>query len=1029
MKHYLTFLLLALLTAFCPMAMIGQDVVSQQSDLSQTLASLQQDLDQLGQRISTYDDIELYDYEFQEAGNRVKSLAIAINKEDPLYETYDACNREFYQIQKRIEDLKEEHERQQNYDALMGRFQNTLQQLSTYKTQGERYVNQHMSDSLVIVKKKAGNVYNKAAMEASTQREVVNNDAALSQLWDNIEEYNADIEALECGPQGKLYEILFRVFMVAAAFALIINMMQSKIKAKKMAKTAQKQMQNFMGNSDTPVLVFIFTLMFAIAPSLKAQDLVLDYPRLSQELDTIFVDFKLMDNGQKMNVGTVDKSAISLEEIGYNGKENITLADVLDIRNYDPDYAAGNYSMVVIVDRSVTQERIEAQRNALTELFQGFPKAHFYVTAMDGSRTPTATIHNSYQLISWMDSCFSKPSEEPKFIYKALASVIEEISGGETHDFYPEVPYNNELADNTKKTLLVLTDGVYMNDNGEYIGGEEFFRIKMSLINSRGDGTPYQVNYIYFGDDFKLSDFQNEIQYVSKQDDRFFPKFDFQALKEYLVMRPDPMAMDYRMVILNPSRKLYDGQKITLHAFYEANGMEAYGFKNFTMGSLLHPMAVKTNTSVAVEIWVGCIVSGLVIILLLYLVFRILIPRMKNRFFKKRFVKTFVKANTLPRRASDYVGQKCYYCKDSFAPGDMIVTKCEHTMHYECWKENGHQCPEYGKSCDEGRFFYNEDHPWDKRNAPFYLKPMLVGAFVGLVAWVVFRGTTINTLFHSLIGDLVALSGKVGIDSSGKAFVDKIHDLLFFCTVVAGIVTLGASWLVERRKKTTPRVLFIVLRAFIGALAGFLAGLVGAMVAMATGKDYNCFIVDIIPWLLMGLLVGLVVSYKTHISVKRSMVWGLLFAFFGFCVLYLFSFDDSNFQFQNIGLLASFLCMTAVMLFSGGLCAFMAVPDRVSERYFLQIEGTPKTRDVAIYKWMNRVGGYRVVTIGRSDRCYIDMDWDDTPGLDGVQAEVYIENDRPYYKDMATNQAKPLKHGSSFIVGKTTFTYLEKDCI
>lgn len=1029
MKRFFTFLFLTFFAAFSPMALIAQDAMPQQPDLGQTLASLQQDLDQLGQRISTYDDIEVYDYEFQEAGNRVKSLAIAINKEDPLYETYNACNREFYQIQKRIDGLKEEHGRQQQYDALMNRFQNTLQQLSAYKTQGEKYVNQRQSDSLMIVKKKAGNAYNKAAIEASAQRETINNDAALSQLWDNIEAYNSDIESLECSSKGKLYEMLFRIVMVVAAFLLVFNMVQSKLKAKKMAKTAQKQMQNFMGNSDTPVLMLIFTLMFVIAPSLKAQDLVLEYPRLSQDLDTIFVDFKLVDNGQKMNVGIVDKSAITLEEVGYNGKKDISLVDVLDVRNYDPDYATGNYSMIVLVDRSVTEEKLEAQRNALTELFQGFPKAHFYVTAMDATRTPTATIQNSYQLISWMDSCFRTPSTDQKFIYKALASVIEELSGSEAHDFYPEVPYNPELADKTKKTLLVLTDGVYMNENGEYIGGEEFFRIKMSLINSRGDVAPLQVNYLYFGDDFRRDDFQNEVQYVSKQDDKFFPKYDFQALKEYLVMRPDPTGMDYRMVILNPSRKLYDGQKIALHAYYEANGVEAYGFKNFTMGSLLHPMAVKTNKSAVVEIWVGCIVSGLVIILLLYLVFRILIPRMKHRKFKRRYVKTFVKANTLPRRASDYVGQKCYYCKDNFVPGDQIVTKCEHTMHYECWKENGHQCPEYGKTCNEGRFFYNEDHPWDKRNVPFYLKSMLAGAFVGLVAWIVFRGTTVNTLFHSLIGDLVALSGKVGIDSSGKAFVDKIHDLLFFCTVVGGIVTFGASWLVERRKKTTPRVLFIVLRAFLGALAGFLAGLVGAMVAMATGKDYNCFIVDIIPWLLMGLFVGFVVSYKTHVSVKRAMVSGCFFAFLGFCLLYMFSFDDSNFEFQNIGLLASFLCMTAVMLFSGGLCAFVAKPDAVSEHYFLQIEGTPKTRDVAIYKWMNRIGGYRVVSIGRSDRCCIDMEWDDTPGIDGAQVEVYIENDQPYYKIMATNQAKPLKHGTSFVVGKTTFTYLEKDCI
>lgn len=1028
MKHFITFLLTALLTAFGPLTLTAQDAVTQQPDLEQTLASLQQDLDQLSQSISTYNDVELYDYEFQGAGNRIKSLAITIAKEDPLYETYDACNREFYQIQKRIEGLKEEHERQQNYDALMNRFQKSLQQLSDYKTLGERYVDNHKSDSLMIVKRKAGNVYNKASIEASTQREMVNNDAALSQLWDDIEAYNADIEALECSSKGKLYEMLFRIVMVVAAFLMIFNMLQSKIKAKKMAKTAQKQMQNMMGNNDTPVLIFILGLMFVLMPSARAQDVVLDYPRLSKDLDTIFVDFKLMENGQKMNVGTVSKSAITLEEIGYNGDEDITLTDVLDIRNYDPDYASGNYSMVVLTDRSVTAERLEAQRTALNELFQGFPKAHFYVTAMDASRTPTAIIQNSYQLISWMDSCFSVPSTDQKFIYKSMASVFEEIAG-EAHDFYPEVPYNANLADNTKKTLLVLTDGTYMNDNGDYIGGDEFFRIKMSLINGRGDQAPMQVIFIYFGDDFKKDDFQKEVQYISGADDRFFPKYDFQALKEYLVMRPDPTAMDYRMVILNPTRKLYDGQKITLHAYYEENGVEAYGFRNFTMGSLLHPMAVKNNKAEITEVWVRCIATGLIIILLLYLVFRIIVPRLKNRLFKKRYVKTFVKANILPRRASDYVGQKCYYCKDSFAPGDQIVTKCEHTMHYDCWKENGHQCPEYGKTCEEGHFFYNEDHPWDKRNAPFYLKSMLIGAFVGLVAWVVFRGTTVNALFLTLISDLVALSGKVGIDSSGKAFVDKIHDLLFFCTVVSGIVTLGASWLVERRKKTTARLLIILLRAFVGALAGFLAGFIGALVAMATGKDYNCFIVDIIPWLLMGPLVGLAVSYKTHISVKRAMTWGFFFSFLGFCILYLFSFDDSNFEFQNIGLLASLLCMLAVMLFSGGLCAFLATPDRVSDHYFLQIEGTPKTRDVAIYKWMNRIGGYRVVTIGRSDRCYIDMNWDDTPGIDGVQAEVYIENDQPYYKVLATNQVKPLKHGSSFVVGRTNFTYLEKDCI
>ena len=777
-------------------------------------------------------------------------------------------------------------------------------------------------------------------------------------------------------------------------------------------------------------ILFIMTLIAAFATRLAAQDIVMDYPRLSEQLDTIFVDFKVVaDSGVKMNLGTVDKSHLSLEEIGYNGDEDITLIDVLDIRGYDPDYAADNYSIIVMLDRSVSQECLEAQRKALNELYLGFPKAHFYVTAMDAKRTPTTAIQNSYQLLSWMDSCFSQPATEPKFIYKALASVIEEINGDNMHDFYPEIEYNPALLDDTKKSLIILTDGKYMDDKGNYIGGEEFFRIKMALINGLDTDRMVQVNYVYFGEDIARDAFQKEVQYVSKPDDVFYPKFDLQALKEHLILHPDPLAMDYRMVILNPEHKLYDGQKITLHAYLDIDGTEAYGAKLFTMGSMLHPLPIKANKSDYVNIMLRCVALGLFMILLAYLLFRIIVPRVSHLIFRKRYIKTFAKANTLPVKASDYVAQKCYFCKDDFVPGDEIVTKCEHTMHYECWKQNGHQCPEYGRECSEGRFYYNEEHPWDKRNAPHYLKNMLIGAFVGLLVWVLFRGLTHNTLFYEIIGNMVTLSGKVGIDATGAAFVDKIHDLLFFGVVVGFWVTFVGSWLVERRKKTVHRLSVILLRGILGALAGFLAGLIGGVVAIATGKDYNCFIVDIIPWLLIGASLGFIISYKTKVNVKKAVIGGFIFAMVGFCILYLFNFDDSDFSFQYIGLLASFLCMLAVIIFTSGLYSCVSIPEKVSERYFLHIEGTPKTRDVAIYKWMNRRGGYRMVTIGRSETCYIDMDWDDTPGIDGVQAEVYMENDMPYYKMMANNKAVRLSHGTSFTVGKTLFTYLEKDCI
>ena len=771
-------------------------------------------------------------------------------------------------------------------------------------------------------------------------------------------------------------------------------------------------------------------LLLLALPWLMAQELVLDYPQFQPGLDTVFVDFKVVENGTKINLGTLNKASLSISETGYNGLDDgTTLVDVQDIRNYDPDYDSGNYSLIVLADRSATQEELQAQHQAITELYQGFPKAHFYISAMDAVRTPTTEIKDYYQLNQWLDSCLAVPSAQEKFIYKALASVLEEVSKTDNHDFYPQLEYNPSLKNDTKKVIVVLTNGVYRNADGSYIGGEDFFRIKMSLISEQDLRANTQINYVFFGDHFIEEDFHREVQYVFKEGDRYDSEFDFETIKEALVMRPDPKAMDYRMVITNLSEKLYDGQKITLYAYLQQDDVDAMGARSFTKGSLIDPIPVHDSFRRQLVQIAQCLVLALILMGLMYLFFRLLYPRWRHQRFKKLYVKTFEKANLLPTRASDYVGQKCYYCKEAFAPGDEIVTRCEHTMHYDCWKENGYQCPEFGKECDNGNYFYNEDHRWDRRNAPFYLKWVIAGCVAGLVSWLVYRLTVHNNLFYGLISDMVTLSEKVGLDASGNAFVDRIHDMLFFGVIVGLFVTLGASLLLERRKKTPKRVGVIVGRTFGGMLVGFLAFLIGGVIALATGKDYNNFLIDLIPWLLMGAGLGWVISYRTTVPVKRAVLCGFLFAMLGFCILYLFSFDNSNYEFRYIGLLASILCMVGIMVFAAGLYACIAQREQVSKRYFLHIDGNLKPRDVAIYKWMNRVGGYRVVTIGRSDRCYIDMDWDPTEGLDGVQAEVYMENDVPYYKTLRTNEITKLTHGTSFRIGRTVFTYLEKDRI
>ena len=108
--------------------------------------------------------------------------------------------------------------------------------------------------TLAIVKKKATRVYLKASSDNEEQKNLVESDPTLKQLWDTIEERNEAIEELECRSMAKLYETIFRVAMVAMALILVINMLRTKVKAKKMSKEAQQQMSKLMGNDDTPVL-------------------------------------------------------------------------------------------------------------------------------------------------------------------------------------------------------------------------------------------------------------------------------------------------------------------------------------------------------------------------------------------------------------------------------------------------------------------------------------------------------------------------------------------------------------------------------------------------------------------------------------------------------------------------------------------------------------------------------------------------------------------------------------------------------
>ena len=113
MKRLTTIFLLLSLLFVMPCGLFAQEPqeaeepqVEEDNTLELNLNALHSDLTQLSADLQTYDDIDTYDYAFQEAGNRLRSFAAIVSKDSPLYETYDNCNQMYYQLQKLIDQAQ-----------------------------------------------------------------------------------------------------------------------------------------------------------------------------------------------------------------------------------------------------------------------------------------------------------------------------------------------------------------------------------------------------------------------------------------------------------------------------------------------------------------------------------------------------------------------------------------------------------------------------------------------------------------------------------------------------------------------------------------------------------------------------------------------------------------------------------------------------------------------------------------------------------------------------------------------------------
>ena len=667
--------------------------------------------------------------------------------------------------------------------------------------------------------------------------------------------------------------------------------------------------------------------------------------------------------------------------------------------------------VLVLVDLTLTQDQIDAERSAVEEMSTAFDRNNLYVAFMSGNSVSKTQPISEYILNQY----FKKASSSGKRLYRSILEKIREMSDNAE-------PWSEGI----KPRLVVFSDGKVYDDNDKPMDPDHF-KMENELLHGKIKGRDsVSVSYVNFGkaldnmEDSAATDVLTSL--CQESGGTFQPAFNWTQLENSMLDSFGGVIDANRFDFVNPDGKVYrgDNNQVKLK-FYSVkdNKLIATATANTREGTLYKPIIVNGDT--LREIIFEGLSVGLLIMLLIYLIGQFLVPYIRYRLFLKKYVVTHTGGNMVIGDVA--VGQTCYLCKAPFVRGDQVVVKCEHTMHKSCWDENEYHCPEYGRHCKHGSHYYNKEHLLDRRNASFYMKWLLMAVLASIFAWIAFSVWTNFTTKHIL--EYVMPAERLNADSFGT----HLNQLPSYGFMIGFFLTFGIAFMAIRRKRLVS-YLNILGRALIAAIGSAVLYLLASVVCIALHLEAAGFFINLIPWILSSFLIAFVGTWGTRIKLKKSII--LVAVALSLISMYLWS---SLYMF--IGIDFRVLLLFSYMIYAIGMALSIASAAPKSEHYFLHIQGAVKTMDVALYKWF-RANPKAVVSIGKSVDCSLQLSWDLQGNVAPVHAEITLKKGILRLtaledgvtlngKRLKVDKPKKLYHGSHFQIGQTSFTYQEKD--
>ncbi len=715
----------------------------------------------------------------------------------------------------------------------------------------------------------------------------------------------------------------------------------------------------------------------------------------------------------------IDVSLARETLLGNPAERNTWLAGLRQVGSESVDSL--KMKMLVLVDLTLPQDVIDKEYYTVKEIRNLFAHQNLYVSFITPHCVTKAEPVTDYL----MEQGFSETTGE-NYLYRSISSAIRELT--DTAGIFAASDY---------KVLLILSDTRVYRDNApidpEYYTIQEELIDQVRQLSGSHNTTIFYAHFAHAGAPTDIAAI-NKMKLICKlSDGAYTENFDWPTMKRQILGRFNINIPDFRAELINADGTVFNGSGNRLRfEFKNAKNdtLLAKAEKSIHVGNVFNPIIVNGRSSASI-ILQGC-VDVFVLIAIIFFIFQYIIPFIRYRLFLKKYVTCYTSSQMVFNNHP--IGEKCYYCKAPFRLGDEIVVKCEHTMHKECWDENGQHCPEHGRHCKTGSHYYNRANLSDAKNASFYMKWTIMSLIAGLVAWMIFTiqvrsfAAHILELFFQFMYDIKPTDE--GYQNKLTDFGSNFYQLPSFGLCISFTTTFFLSMLSVFRKKYLYFYLECLVRGIVAGIGGWLSFVLVAALSIAMNLAEHSFLLQWMPWPLTGCVIAICVTWRTRIRFRKY--WILISLVLGLISMGLWSifYIDSLIDFRGAVLISH-------LVFSLGMGLSIAKEAPRSEHYFLHAEGAIKPMDIAIYKWLAN-NEDSSITIGKSVDCNLQMSWDIGSAIAPQQAEIRYHKGRLCLftleegvmaegSMLPADYRLPLYHGTSFTIGLTTFTYLEKD--